>query len=169
MVVGHAVTPSRLVIGGSNSVFRLRLHPRRLTSAILVYNSPRHISLVTSRFSSVRYGISDHRFRAVANDCGKHEVATLSRKVNYSGVSVMMARLSTLTGVGLTAHRRGRRRGALALVHVNASNNLRRSSPINSCMMSRGSVKFSKLLGCCSIPRKIFSLRLRRTFHHRAG
>lgn len=106
----------------------------------------------------------DHRFGAVANACGKGHLAMISANVNYSGVSVIVGRLSTLTGVSFGAHCRGSRLHRLRLMHVNAYNKLRPCAPINACVYSRGSVNFSKLLGFCTKHGRIYSLGLRRTF-----
>lgn len=162
--VGGCFPSSRLVVGRSNSMFRLRMGPRRLTSGMVLIKSPKQMTLMTSRFSGGRFRIRDHRFGAVAKACGNGHVAIISANVNYSGVSVMVGRLSTLTGVSFRAHRRGRRLHSLRLMHVNAYKNLRPGAPINAFIYSRGSVNFSKLLGFCSKEGTIYSLTFRHTF-----
>lgn len=127
-------------------------------------NSPKQITLITSRFRGGRYRIRDHRFGAVANACRKGHVAIISANVKYSGVSVIVGRLSTLTGVSFRAHRRGPHLHDLRLMHVNAYNNLRPCAPMNAFMYSRGSVNFSKLLGFCTKHGSIYSLPVRHTF-----
>lgn len=127
-------------------------------------NSPKQITLMTSRFRGGRYRIRDHRFGAIAKACGNGQVAIISANVNYSGVSVIIGRLSTLTGVSFRAQRRGRRLHSLRLIHVNAYKKLRPGAPINAFIYSRGSVNFSKLLGFCTKHGTIYSLPFRQTF-----
>ncbi len=87
----------------------------------------------------------------------------VSANVNYSGVSVMVGRISTLTGVSFAAHRRGRALHSLRVMQVKAYNNLRPCAPINAFVYSVGSINFSNLLGFCRKQGTIYSLPLRHT------
>lgn len=124
---------------------------------------------ITSCFSAGRYRISDHRFRAVANACGKGHVAALSRNVKASGVSVILGRLSTLTGVSFTSHAVGPVFQRLAVMHINASKKLRPFIPIKACITTKGSVKFSKILCFCTNSRGIHSGTFRSRLVERLG